>query len=202
MKRRAAIGILILVLVFDVLAVVFVYGTSMRPSAAVLALGQVPPVVDGMPQVVAASDRVTYIGLLSTFLLMAYSLFKDSRNRKWDLEDRAAARADLKQNQIDSAVELAKGLRNSKAEVLQKIEENTSLTNTLQTALVGKKGCTVGQTLADIAAALEETKAKIEETKATVEEAKAVTTDTNVIVTQAAADRAASTDDGKKEGSK
>lgn len=196
MKRRAAFGILILVLVFDVLAVVLVYATALRAPvhlapAATVALFQVPPVVDGMPQIVAASDRVTYVGLLSTFLLMAYSLFKDHRNRKWDLEDRAAARADLKQNQVEAAVLLARGVKNSKEEVLQKIEENTSMTNNLQSALIGKKGCTVGSTLEDIQKALEETKTAVTKTKLTVEKAALISTDTNIKVTAAADAQAA-----------
>lgn len=188
MKRRAALGILILVLIFSVLAVVLVYATALR---APVALFQVPPVVDGMPQIVAASDRVTYVGLLSTFLLMAYSLFKDHRNRQWDLEDRAAARADLKQNQVEAAVLLARGVKNSKEEVLQKIEENTSMTNNLQSALIGKKGCTVGSTLEDIQKALEETKTAVTKTKLTVEKAALISTDTNIKVTAAADAQAA-----------
>lgn len=212
MKRRAALGILLLVLVFDVLAVVFVYATAMHPPVEAVALFQTPPVVDGMPQQSMTGLMVTavlgFLGLLAqqTFTMFTlraqrkFDLEKAEQQRQWELQDRAAARTKLEQAQINAAVLLARGVRNSTEEVLQKIEENTHLTSTLNAALIGKKGCNVGATLADIVTALEQTRTKVEETKATVEEAKAVSTDTNAIVSKAAADLLASSDDAKKEG--
>lgn len=210
MKRQLAIGGFLLA--FAVTAVVYVYAEVLRPVVAF----QVPPVVAGLPQQSNFAVLVIQIvGFLTLLVTYAFQFVKDTRQRKYDLEDRAAARADaitraemLRLAQIETAIELAKVSKINKDKLLSAIVANTALTadhavtasaklEELQQALIGKKGCNVAVTLADIAATLEETKGVVETTKRTVDEAKTVSTDTNVKVTDLVKPPA---DDAKTEG--
>ena len=61
---------------------------------------------------------------LTTVSGFGYTIYRENRNRKWDLEDRAAGRqqAIQRQNEISEKVDQKVG------ELTQKIEENTQLT--------------------------------------------------------------------------
>jgi hypothetical protein len=62
--------------------------------------------------------------LITTLMGFVYSWLRENRNRKWDLEDRAQARAETMQKQNEIKHEVQK--------VQKKVQENTDLTQQAQ----------------------------------------------------------------------
>src|SRR5687768_11159224 len=77
----------------------------------------------------------TIIGFLSLLATHGFQLWRERRNRQWDLEDREAARAELRKNNetqrletIATAVQLARAAKIHNAQLVTQIAENTALT--------------------------------------------------------------------------
>ncbi len=89
-----------------------------------------------------ASDRTIWItsliGFLSLMATQIFSLWRESRNRKWDLEDRAAARAQMQKNAelqrietIQTAIDLARVTKLHGEEIVKEISRNTEITQSV-----------------------------------------------------------------------
>jgi len=107
-------------------------------AAALADALQADPVTLGAAAAVSSPQAIliTTIGTLATVVVtQVVGLVRESRNRRWDLADRAAARqetilrAELQRNEtIKTAIELARITKASKAETIERILENTRLT--------------------------------------------------------------------------
>jgi hypothetical protein len=67
---------------------------------------------------------------LTTVAGFAYTIYRENRNRRWDLEDRERARAALAETVTDSQKALAKTVQGQQMKLIEKIDENTELTVT------------------------------------------------------------------------
>lgn len=77
----------------------------------------------------------TIAGMVSMLATQFFSMYRENRNRKWDLQDRAAARAEqrethrtLRLETMQSATELARVSMINSGHLLGAIKENTQIT--------------------------------------------------------------------------
>jgi len=91
------------------------------------------------PSGVAANQQTIWItslvGFLSLMATQIFALWRESRNRKWDMEDRAAARAQMQKNAetqrletITTAIELARVATSHREQIVKEISRNTEIT--------------------------------------------------------------------------
>lgn len=78
----------------------------------------------------------TIAGVISMLATQIFAMFRESRNRKWDLQDRAAARAEMRENtrllrleNMQTATELARVSMINSEHLLDVIKENTDITS-------------------------------------------------------------------------
>lgn len=78
------------------------------------------------------------IGFLSLLATQIFALWRESRNRKWDMEDRAAARAQSQKNAeaqrletITTAIELARVATSHREQIVKEISHNTEITKSV-----------------------------------------------------------------------
>lgn len=141
------------------------------------------------------AESTTLVGqfllFLTTVIGFGIQMYRESRNRKWDLEDRKNARREM-----ESKVESVKQETVAAHEVVvRKIEENTELSRTAFSeannvnkkflalanainATYDRKAAGIRERESDFAHAV----ATVEATKESVDEAKAVAEDTNLTV--------------------
>lgn len=115
----------------DVLAVTLIGGAWVASVAAQTG-------VDG-PSSHATTETAMWVtsivGFLSLLATQIFALVREHRNRQWDLEDRAAARAQMERNAalqrietVQTAVELARITKEHRQHILQEISRNTEIT--------------------------------------------------------------------------
>lgn len=79
----------------------------------------------------------TIAGIASLLATQLFQIYRESRTRKWDLADRASARAEMRKSAEDqrvetikTAIELAKVSHINNLQLLGAIDENTKITAT------------------------------------------------------------------------
>lgn len=77
----------------------------------------------------------TIAGVVSMLATQFFSMYRESRNRKWDLHDRSAARVEMRQHAetqrletMQTAIELARVSTINRDHLLGAIKENTKIT--------------------------------------------------------------------------
>jgi hypothetical protein len=77
----------------------------------------------------------TMAGLATLFFTQAFALWRESRNRKWDLEDRMAARREMRAHAetqrletIQTAIDLAKVSNINRQQLTEHLTRNTEIT--------------------------------------------------------------------------
>lgn len=78
----------------------------------------------------------TVAGVVSMLATQFFAMYRESRNRKWDLQDRTAARAEMRENNrtlrlenMQTATELARVSMINSGHLLEAIKENTEITH-------------------------------------------------------------------------
>lgn len=64
---------------------------------------------------------------LSTLIMQLMSMYKEYRQRRWDIEDRERARAELAAKVVQSQEEVAKRTDEQTKAIVDKIDENTAM---------------------------------------------------------------------------
>jgi hypothetical protein len=113
-------------------------------AAALVAYAWVASVAAQTPEGSGSATNQTTIwvtSLIGFFSLMAtqiFSLWREARNRKWDLEDRAHARAQMQKaaelqriETIQTAIQLAKVTTAHSEQIVKEISKNTALTKSV-----------------------------------------------------------------------
>ena len=126
----------------------------------------------------------TIIGFLSLLATQGFAMWRESRNRKWDQQDRQAAREELLQRSerqrlevIDTAVQLAKVSNANRAHMSAEINRNTTLTEE-----VGTKADAAYHAANDFTNRLETLRRELLEARGQLEHVEDVSVDTNVTV--------------------
>lgn len=159
----------------------------------------------------SAGTQVTILGFLGLLVTHLTQMWREGRNRKWDLADRAAARAEaaakaeqlrleaaqaaerLRIEQqahaeaqriatIQTAIELAKVSKANRDRLIAAVAENTTLTESHAKAALGRLDALLDKQGCNVT--LDDIAAAVSETRDSVDEAKVVATDTNVKVTE------------------
>lgn len=103
-----------------------------------LALGLVTQAVTYDPPTAGSQNTIlitTLVGFASLLVTQLFALWRESRNRRWDLDDREAARREAKHHAeaqrvetVQTAIELAKVSQANRDQLLRHLEHNTQIT--------------------------------------------------------------------------
>lgn len=90
-----------------------------------------PPVQDGLPPTWMDGQWMilvtTVAGIITTILGFMVQLYREGRNRAWELEDRRLAAEELKRETQEAAAVLKKETARTRDMLVKKIEENTQI---------------------------------------------------------------------------
>jgi hypothetical protein len=88
-------------------------------------------VVDEVPSVGAFDHWPTIVGqlviLVTTIAGFLYNIYRENRNRRWDIEDRERVRRDISEKVDQSKRELASATLATHHTLIEKIDENTEV---------------------------------------------------------------------------
>lgn len=122
-------------------ALIFIFGCfGVSVWAGVIAAQTDPSAGVGTASAPTASNQfailvTTVAGFASLLATQFFAMYRENRNRKWDLQDRTQARAEMRahaevqrEETLRTAIELAKVSNINRDHLLGAIEKNTSLT--------------------------------------------------------------------------
>ena len=156
---------------------------------------QAPPVLD-LPHsdgTLAALLISAIAGIVTLILTNMFTLWRDSRNRKWDKEDRelarkeAALRAQMQRTEmIYTAAELAKLTKKNRDIMIAEIERNTELTQetNVKAEAAFREANNFNQKIENLKRAVLASGAQLGVLAETTDSIAAVTDDTNIKVTE------------------
>lgn len=125
------------------------------------------------------------IGFLSLLATQLFALWRENRNRKWDLEDRAVARKQMQENAerqrleiVETAIKLAQKTNADREHIVKEISKNTALTQS-----VGEKAEAAYAAANNFTERLEKLRKDLAEKSTQLDEIEQTGEDTNAKVT-------------------
>lgn len=143
------------------------------------------------PNIGTASNQTTIlitsiIGFLSLLATQLFALWREQRNRKWDLQDRRAARDEVRkhaqlqlQETVQTAIEMAQQQRASQQRIVEEISRNTALTQQ-----VGAKADAAYVAANNFTERMEQLRRELRSKGEQIDHIEEVSGDTNVKVTE------------------
>lgn len=130
MSRRAKVFAMLII--FGTYAVSVYAGVMAVQNEQAVAAGNAAPTASNQFAILVS----TIAGIASLLATQWFQIYRENRNRRWDLQDRAAARAEMRRHAetqrletMQTAVELAKVSNINRDHLLGAIGENTRITS-------------------------------------------------------------------------